>query len=360
MKKTKKSTIVFSVIAAVVLVGIITAFSVFSGLIFTMASIESKGSGVYESVNHINYDLDELLADGGVADEEALVQYAISVIAKGIPVEAEYEIPDLACSSFMVKNTENQYLMGRNLDNFNTDIMVLHNAPKNGYKSVSVVNLAFLGYTDGLTPDKVPDRLNALAGVFFPLDGMNEKGVSVSVLQVMAEPTKQKTDKPDVTTTLAIRLILDKAGSVQEAVDLLSGWDMYASANGCYVFHIADSTGKSAVVSYDGDKMNVTYAENDYQYTTNFLLYDVDYDYLKVGVKRYDILKEKIESSKGVLSEKQAMELLSDVSMTEDVPDESGAYIPTQWSAVYNLNEKTVTICTDRNYEKSYTFSVEK
>lgn len=360
MKKTKKSTIVISVIAAVVLVGIITAFSVFSGLIFTMASIESKESGVYESVNHINYDLDELLADGGVADEEALVQYAISVIAKGIPVEAEYEIPDLACSSFMVKNTENQYLMGRNLDNFNTDIMVLHNAPKNGYKSVSVVNLAFLGYTDGLTPDKVPDRLNALAGVFFPLDGMNEKGVSVSVLQVMAEPTKQKTDKPDVTTTLAIRLILDKAGSVQEAVDLLSGWDMYASANGCYVFHIADSTGKSAVVSYDGDKMNVTYAENDYQYTTNFLLYDVDYDYLKVGVKRYDILKEKIESSKGVLSEMQAMELLSDVSMTENIPDESGAYIPTQWSAVYNLNKKTVTICTDRNYEKSYTFSVEK
>lgn len=34
------------------------------------------------------------------------------------------------------------------------------------------------------------------------------------------------------------------------------------------------------------------------------------------------------------------MELLSEVSMSEDVPDESGAYIPTQWSAVYNLNEK--------------------
>lgn len=126
--------------------------------------------------------------------------------------------------------------MGRNLDNFNTDLMVLHNSPKDGYKSVSIVNLAFLGYTDGLTPDKVPDRLNALAGVFFPLDGMNEKGVSVSVLQVMAEPTKQNTDKPDVTTTLAIRLILDKAGSVQEAVELLSSWDMYASANGCYIF----------------------------------------------------------------------------------------------------------------------------
>lgn len=260
----------------------------------------------------------------------------------------------------MVKNSENQYLMGRNLDNFNTDLMVLHNSPKDGYKSVSIVNLAFLGYTDGLTPDRVPDRSNALAGVFFPLDGMNEKGVSVSVLQVMAEPTKQNTDKPDVTTTLAIRLILDKAGSVQEAVELLSSWDMYASANGCYVFHIADSAGKSAVVSYDRDKMNVTYAQNDYQYTTNFLLYDVDYDYLKVGVERYDILKEKIESSKGVLSEEQAMELLSEVSMSEDVPDESGAYIPTQWSAVYNLNEKTVTICADRNYEKSYIFSVEK
>lgn len=106
--------------------------------------------------------------------------------------------------------------------------------------------------------------------------------------------------------------------------------------------------------------MNVTYAEKDYQYTTNFFLYDVDYDYLKVGVERYSILKEKIEGSKGVLSEEEAMELLSDVSMSEDVPDESGAYIPTQWSAVYNLSEKEVTICADRNYEKPYTFSVEK
>lgn len=360
MKKTKKSTVIIAVIAAVVIVGAAAALTVFWGLIATITSISSHGNGVYESVSSIDYDLDELLEDGGVSNEEDLVQYAISVIAKGIPVEAEYEIPDLACSSFMVKDNENQYLMGRNLDNYETDLMVLHNAPKDGYKSVSIVNLAFMGYTGGLAPEKLSDRLNALAGVFFPLDGMNEKGVCVSVLQVMAEPTKQNTEKPDVTTTLAIRLILDKAATVEEAVELLSGLDMYASANGCYVFHIADRSGESAVVSYDADKMNVTYAQKDYQYTTNFFLYDVDYDYLKVGVERYEILKEKIESSKGVLSQEQAMDLLSDVSMSEDVPDESGAYIPTQWSAVYNLSGGTVTICADRNYDKTYTFSVEK
>lgn len=358
-KKLKKSTVAILAIVVILLVGVVTAAAVFSDVISTLTSLESKGDGVYENECHIHYDLDELLANGGVSSEDELVQYAISVIAKGLPIEVDYEIPDLACSSFMVKNQDNEYLMGRNLDNFETDFMVLHNAPDNGYQSVSVVNLAFLGYTDGQKPDEWGSRANALAGVFFPLDGMNEKGVAVSVLQIMAPPTKQNTDKPDVTTTLAIRLILDKAASVQEAIDLLSRYDMYASANGCYVFHIADATGQSAVVSYDGDTMRVTYAQKDYQYTTNFFLYDVDYEYVKVGVERFNILQNSIEENGGVLDETQAMDLLSSVSMTEDIPDESGAYIPTQWSAVYNLSEKTVTICADRNYDKTYTFSVD-
>ena len=49
---------------------------------------------------------------------------------------------------------------------------------------------------------------------YFPLDGINEKGLAVGVLQLQAEATNQNTEKVDVDTTLAIRILLDKAANV--------------------------------------------------------------------------------------------------------------------------------------------------
>lgn len=97
--------------------------------------------------------------------------------------------------------------------------MLVYSTPKDGYKSVA---FAALDNISANTADaSLKSRLACLTAPFVCLDGMNEKGVSIAVLTLDSEPTKQNTGKPTIATTLAIRLVLDKAASTEEAVELL-------------------------------------------------------------------------------------------------------------------------------------------
>jgi len=105
----------------------------------------------------------------------------------------------------------------------------------------------------------MPERIQTLAAIYVPLDGMNEKGLVVADLMAGDnEETHQKTDKPDLTTTTAIRLLLDRAANVDEAVELLKQYDMNSSIGAAHHFAVADATGKSVAVEYVDGEMLVT------------------------------------------------------------------------------------------------------
>ncbi len=88
---------------------------------------------------------------------------------------------------------------------------------------------------------------------------MNEKGLAVSVNMIQDSATiDQNTDKPDITTTTAIRLLLDKAGTVKEALELLGQYDMHASVGMMVHLAIADASGSSVAVEYIDNEMIVT------------------------------------------------------------------------------------------------------
>lgn len=131
----------------------------------------------------------------------------------------------------------------------------------------------------------------------------------MGVLLIDTEPTDQQTDKPDITTTTAIRLLLDRAATVDEALALLRQYDMHASANSCYHFQIADAAGRAVVVEYIGDEMNVVESPR----ATNFLLTEGDWDFGR-GQDRFAVLEETMEASGGVLTEEEGMALLQAVS----------------------------------------------
>ena len=303
-----------------------------------------------------DYALDKLLEQGGVTGDEELVQFMIRKLTGGLPIPVNYEVPDLGgCSTFTAETPQGQRLFGRNHDMAPTSALVCFTAPKGAYRSVSMVNLAFLGYSSPEMLEGFGSKRNCLAAPYFPLDGINEKGLAAAVLQIMTEPTNQNTGKPGITTTLALRLLLDKAATVEEAIALLEQYDMHASANGCYQIHVADAKGDSAVVSYDRNNMVVTRGDGTYQACTNFYLYNVDFDYIKVGVQRYETLQQVLTESRGILTAGEGMALLERVKSL-NVPDESGNYIPTQWSCVYNLTEGSVTVSLGQNYEKSLTY----
>ncbi len=356
-KKTAKKVII--ILLAVILAALLCAGGMFFHEGKTLLTIRTDDeAGLYEVNYSADYKLDELLEAGGATTEDELAQYIIKVMLKGLPVNIEYEVPSLACSTFIAKNPDGGYIFGRNLDNQETDFAVVRTAPKGAYASVSVVNLSFLGYNSELKPDKLTNKINMLALPYFPLDGANEKGLAIGVLQLQAPPTNQQSDKVDVDTTLAIRVLLDKAANVQEAVELLKTFDMHASANGCYHLQIADAEGNSVVVSYVNDEMVVTEKKGDYQCATNFYLHDVPFKYEAQGMDRFEKLTEKLTASKGVMTVGEGMELLHYANIVSTEPDEEGRVYSTQWSSIYDLENKTLTLCSDRHYDKPYTFAV--
>ena len=357
MKKSKKAVIA---VVSVILVIIAAVAVMFQGEARTLLSVKENGdTGVYEVNYAADYKLDELLASGGAATEEELVQYILKIMLKGLPIEVPYEIPNLACSTFFAQTDEGGYILGRNLDNQTTDLAVIKTEPKDGYKSVSVVNLSFLGYSENYTPDKLLDRINILATAYFPLDGVNEKGLAVGVLQLQAPVTAQDSDKPDVGTTVAIRAMLDKCATVDEAVEFLKTVDMYAAAKGCFHFQIADSKGKSVVVSYVDNEMVVTEKKDGILAATNFYLHDVPFEYEKQGMDRYEILIDTLTENKGILTAEEGMNLLNKARITGTDPDEKGRVYSTQWSSIYDLTNPSLTLCADMDYETCYVYNVD-
>lgn len=356
MKKTKIAVLAGVCVLVVAVGGLLIAFQ---GELRTLLSVEcDPTNGIYNIDYKADYKLDQLLAEGGAENEEELVQYILRILLKGLPIPVQYEIPELACSTFYAQTPEGGYIMGRNLDNQTTDLAVIRTNPKDAYSSVSVVNLSFLSYNETLTPEKLLNRINTLASPFFPLDGVNEKGLAVGVLQLQAPPTHQDNGKTNVGTTLAIRILLDKAATVDEALELLAQYDMHASANGCYHLQISDATGKSVVVSYVGNEMIVTEPENNILAATNFYLHDVPFEYEKQGEDRYEVLIKTLTESQAVLSPEEGMDLLQSVSFEGTPPDEEGRVYCTQWSSVYDLTNPTLYMCVDQKYDTVYTYPV--
>ena len=356
----KKGKIIAIVICSVLIVALVAVGAVFQGEARTLLSVKEKGeTGIYDINYAADYKLDELLEAGGAATEEQLVQFILKTMLKGLPIDVPYEIPNLACSTFYAETPEGGYMLGRNLDNQTTDLAVVRTNPRDGYASVSVVNLSFLGYNESYTPDKLLDRINILATSYFPLDGVNEKGLAVGVLQLQAPVTAQDTDKPDVGTTVAIRAMLDKCATVDEAIEFLKTIDMYAAARGCFHFQISDATGESVVVSYVNNEMVITtQEEKGFIAATNFYLHDVPFEYEAQGMDRYEILEKTLTEKKSLLSAEEGMDLLEAVRITGTDPDEKGRVYSTQWSSVYDLTNPSLTLCADMNYDKAYVYEV--
>lgn len=327
---------------------VIAVLALFGGELATLATLEQvEDVDLFTMEYKGDYGLDKLL-ETGVSSDAELVEFVVRQVLKGIPLE--FDLPDLGCSTFAAQLEDGTPVFGRNFDMYDSPALLLKTEPENGYASISMVNLAYIGYSAEHLPTDLASSILTLAAPYVPLDGVNEKGLAVGVLLIDTESTNQQTDKVDVTTTAAIRMLLDKAATVEEAVALLEGVDMHASANSCYHFHIADAQGGSVVVEYIGDEMNVI----DSRLATNFLLTEGDWDF-GGGQDRYAIIEEALMQSGGVFaSSQEAMAVLAAASQQ---PKE-GKKSTTQWSCVYNQQTASVEIAMDMDYENTYAFSL--
>lgn len=334
----------------VLLILLLAVWLTFGGELRTVASVKrvEENTPLFTMDYKGDYGLEKFLAEGGADSDADLVAFVVRQVLHGLPME--FDLPDLGCSTYAAHLSDGTPIFGRNFDMYDSPAMLVTTRPKDGYASLSMVNLAYIGYDAEHLPDALADRIMALAAPYVPLDGVNEKGLAVGVLLIETESTHQDTGRPDITTTSAIRLMLDRAATVDEAIALLESYDMHASANSCYHFHIADAQGNSVVVEYIGDEMSVIRSEA----ATNFLLTPGDFDFGK-GQDRFKVLEEKLAYTNGTLRDtEEAMALLEAVSQKPVEGKDSS----TPWSCVYDQKEIGLDVAIDMDYDTVYHFEL--
>ncbi|MDE6663469.1 MAG: choloylglycine hydrolase, partial [Lachnospiraceae bacterium] len=108
---------------------------------------------------------------------------------------------------------------------------------------------------------------------------------------------------------------------------------------------IADSTGKSVIVEYYDNDLQVVETDKEYQAASNFVAYnDLNIGEGYTEFDRYYKVIKKIEDSNNSLNMDETINLLNDVG----VYGEDG-FDKLQWSVIYNMTDMSGKIWAHRN-----------
>ena len=321
---------------------------------------------------HGDYRLDQMLARGA-RNERELLEAARAEFMPLLPRSALPPLPDFGCSTFIARTPDGRALFGRNFDlEPRTPPLVVRTRPRGGYASVSTTGLLFLGFPEGAIPSSLLSRLALLAAPFVPVDGVNEKGLAVAVLMLPDEQAPEPdTGRTPIQTTLAVRLILDRAATVDEALALLDRYEMHHAIGSVFHLHLADASGASAVVEWDGPGgapravRPAAPGAFAHQCCTNFRLADgaesvAADDPDRFGADRFAALEAALAPAGGVLPDADAAaDLLAAVSHRRDDWGPDGeSIVATQWSAVFDLAAPAVTLWPDCDRPRARRFPV--
>ena len=347
-------------------------------MLHSMKDVDGSGR-LYEIDYTVDYKLDAVLKSG-CTETNQLFNYVAYLLYDSLPQSKAKVSFDAGCSAFAVPDRQSgNFLMGRNYDFCHASkdgtsykpiaAILVHTAPPGGKKSISMVDGMQLGYGQGFYTDGDTD-LSLLMGLpYAALDGINEDGFAIGVLALKENQTQQNTGKPRIGTTTAIRMLLDRASTVKEALAMLEKYDMDMKGSGRSNYHyfMADATGDYAIVEYTLEKgetiptvMEKLTGNDTLRCVTNFyvsptMLGTNDGWGSDHGKDRYWKIRNNLAENNYKLSSDGAMSLLSDVSQPADLQNITSQ---TQWSCLYNLSEKSLRLAILREYGKMYNFKV--
>lgn len=312
---------------------------------------------------HGDYRLRDFLR-AGARNEREILLFLKRTFLPWVPLPLP-RVPEFGCSTFAARTPDGRPLLGRNFDlNRFSPPLAVRTAPADGYASVSTTSPLFLGYSERRLPGRGLLRdLPLLAAPYVPVDGVNERGLAVAVLLVPCEkPVHQETGRTPLTTTTAVRLLLDRAATVDEALGLLGRFDMHHAIGSAFHFHLADATGASAVVEWgpDGAARTIRPAPGAPQACTNFRL-DLRpaEPSSRLGTDRFDLMEKTLAAAGGrIPSEAAAMDLLAAVAHPRDDWDPSNLVAGTQWSAVFDLAAPSALLCAGCDYARRWRLPV--
>ena len=355
MKKGIKIALL-SVLGLVIVAGVLVWME-FGALIKGANSCVKLDDGMYYMEYKGDDGFKELMDRGGCNDISVLASYVMEFLSKGYfkPDSINVPIKPVGCSTLTVKTPEDGVMMARNFDYPYGTALIMHTIPDEGYESITTFSTDFFGFGENYKPEGFKNQYMALAGLFMALDGLNEKGLAIAVLDAGDKVvTRQDTSKPDLTTTTAVQYLLKYAANIDEALALLKASDMNSDPGSAYHFSMADATGRSVAVEYVDNQMVVTespFVSNHYLCEEKFLvgLHESDH--------RHEKLMEQYDAAGGVMNADQLTEAIASVTQ---LPEKGAIVGGTLWTMVMDLTHPSVTYYSLRHFDKPFHFELRR
>jgi hypothetical protein len=334
------------IFAGILLIVVILFVIVYFDKLRSMVSVKkiSDAPAYYVHV-YGDYYLDEYLETGAKSPTE-LSDFLYKKLTFGL-YKGEL-VQEHGCSSFYSVTPEGDRILAQNLDLSVPMHMPIVAEYENKNHMIGITDMVFL--TRDISGMSIKNRLLSCATPFFSMNGMNEHGLAIAVATcdttvIGRMYNKTKTDKVTILDTSVATAVLDNAVNVEEAVEFLSKFNIIATSNGLSHFMLADADGNSAVVEWNNSEMQVLERSDDYQIMANFKLYN-NSSLKGFGSDRYKNYDKFLSSSKGIISEEDAMELLIENTIPGDE----------DWSVIYNLTQRKVSVSFYGDYDNLYTF----
>ena len=308
------------------------------------------------------------------------------------------------------------YLNQRSNPRTGINVIVKGNNPKAKYKSLSVADAFWLDFKNGIYIEGVADdgKSDVSPFILCPMicmDGMNEEGLAISILALGVKADWNETDyegyegklnqnktnfflensgevpdpywlsasvgsmavnhadqkawiasseqpqtkepgKPTLLHPILMRMVLDNCASVKEAIAYMSDFNVKSAIAGSD-FHImlADKSGDHKLVEWPDGHMECV----DIDHATNHYVTKEDL-FFKDGCGRDEILKAGLFRTRGVgMSQDYAADVLK---LAVQDPQNGIDRGKTQYSAIYNLEKKTMRIYSFGDMSKYWDYQL--
>lgn len=274
----------------------------------------------------------------------------------GYDTRQSFSLPPLSltregwgCALFAALGDASNMLYGRNFDWEHSPAILLFTEPPGRYASVSMVDIAYLGFSgdraNNLIDAPLAERRALLRTPFLPFDGMNARGLAIGMAAVPDGQMKIDPDKPTIDSLMVIRKILDSAATVDEAVAILQRYNIDWDGGPPLHYLVADQTGRAALIEFFQGKMMVIPNQAQSLQATNFLQSSVNNPAGQCW--RRDTIAKRLTQTSGRANADEAMQLLHDVSQRN-----------TEWSIVYGMMTGEINVTMGRQYDTSHRFNL--
>lgn len=229
-----------------------------------LTTLKKVSNHPYYTMNYENFDYSDLVTKE-ISDNDGMIRFYKDKFFKGlsgiIPGKCENDPVTKGSLAFSSRSSIFAQVRGRVYDSYDTPIVMVTCKPANGYKSWNIIDMADVGMMSEESIDQwYTNAFQTVAATYCVSEGINSEFFGVSLISCPVAECDD-TSKVNITPFLAVRLMLDRAATVDSAIELLNEYDIDFNC-GTYHFFVSEKSGRSAIIEYVDGKMSVTYPKS--------------------------------------------------------------------------------------------------